>query len=60
MKKLIQIIKEKLLVEKRIAQVTSSLDVVFVFDVIKTSHAFDRRNRDDIEDYNQRPIGYLF
>lgn len=56
MKTLRQIIKEELLLEKRIAQVTSSLEVVFSFDVNRTSHAFDRDVRDDIVGYNQRPI----
>ena len=56
MKPLRQIIKEELLLEKRIAQVRASIEVSFSFDVNRTSHAFDRKTRDDIEDYNQRPI----
>ena len=56
MKSLRQIIKEELLLEKRIAQVRASIEVSFSFDVNRTSHAFDRKTRDDIEDYNQRPI----
>ena len=56
MKTLRQIIKEELLLEKRITQVNSSLEVVFLFDVNRTSHAFDRDTRDDIEGYNVRPI----
>ena len=56
MKTLRQIIKEELLLEKRIAQVTTSLEFLFSFDVNRTSHAFDRKTRDDIEDYNPRPI----
>jgi hypothetical protein len=56
MKTLRQIIKEELLLEKRIAQVRTSIEVVFSFDVKRTSHAFDRKTRDDIEDYNPRPI----
>ncbi len=56
MKTLRQIIKEELLLEKRITQVNSSLEVVFLFDVNRTSHAFDRDTRDDIEGYNIRPI----
>ena len=56
MKTLREIIKENLLVEKRITQVNSSLEVLFVFDVNRTSHAFDRDTRDDIEGYNVRPI----
>jgi hypothetical protein len=56
MKTLRQIIKEELLLEKRITQVNSSLEVLFSFDVNRTSHAFDRSVRDDIEGYNKRPI----
>ena len=56
MKTLRQIIKEELLLEKRIAQVRTSFEVLFSFDVNRTSHAFDRKTRDDIEDYNPRPI----
>jgi hypothetical protein len=56
MKTLRQIIKEELLLEKRIAQVRTSFEVSFSFDVNRTSHAFDRKTRDDIEDYNPRPI----
>ena len=56
MKTLRQIIKENLWVEKRITQVNSSLEVLFVFDVNRTTHAFDRDTRDDIEGYNVRPI----
>ena len=56
MKTLRQIIKEELLLEKRIAQVRTSFEVSFSFDVNRTSHAFDRKTRNDIEDYNPRPI----
>lgn len=56
MKNLRQIIKEELLLEKRIAQVSSTIEVIFSFDVSRTSHAFDRAVRDDIIGYNQRPI----
>jgi hypothetical protein len=56
MKTLRQIIKEELLIEKKITQVNSSLEVLFLFDVNRTSHAFDRDVRDDIVGYNTRPI----
>ena len=56
MKTLRQIIKEELLFEKRITQVSSSLEISFSFDVNRTSHAFDRSVRDDIVGYNTRPI----
>jgi hypothetical protein len=56
MKTLRQIIKEELLIEKKITQVNSSLEVSFLFDVNRTSHAFDRDVRDDIIGYNPRPI----
>ena len=56
MRNLRQIIKEELLLEKRITQVRTSFEVAFSFDVNRTTHAFDRETRDDIEDYNTRPI----
>jgi hypothetical protein len=56
MRTLRQIIKEELLLEKRIAQVSSTIEVIFSFDVSRTSHAFDRAVRDDIIGYNTRPI----
>ena len=56
MKTLRHIIKEELLLEKRIAQVSTSIEVLFSFDINRTSHAFDREVRDDIGDYNPRPI----
>ena len=33
---------ELLILEKRIAQITANIEVVFAFDVVKTSHAEDR------------------
>jgi hypothetical protein len=56
MRSLRQIIKEELLVEKRIAQIAKNLEVNFSFDVDRTSHAFDRAVRHDIVGYNDRPI----
>lgn len=56
MRTLRQIIKEELLLEKRIAQVSSTIEAAYLFDVSRTSHAFDRAVRDDIIGYNTRPI----
>ena len=39
-----EIIKKNLLLEKRIAQISSQVEIVFGFDVIKTKHATDRMN----------------
>lgn len=56
MKSLRQIIKEELLLEKRIAQISSSIEVSFMFEIDNSSHSHDRKVRPDIEDYNQTPI----
>ena len=56
MKTLRQLIKEELLLEKRIAQISSSLEVVFSFDVITTTHSDDQKVRTNIEDYNETPV----
>lgn len=56
MKNLRQLIKEELLLEKRIAQISSSLEVVFSFDVITTTHSDDQKVRTNIEDYNETPV----
>lgn len=37
-------IEEFLILEKRIAQISSNLDVIFAFDVIKTTHTEERSN----------------
>lgn len=51
MTKLIKnIIKEELLLEKRIAQLSSTLEVIFAFDLIKTKHAEKRK------DFNKRGL----
>jgi hypothetical protein len=54
MRNLRQIIKEELLLEKRITQVRTSFEVAFSFDVKKTKHADDRETRNDIEGYNEK------
>jgi hypothetical protein len=56
MNNLRQLIKESLLLEKRIAQISSQIEVTFAFDVDRSKHAYDRRVRDDIEDYDKREV----
>ena len=56
MKTIRELIKEELLLEKRIAQISSSFSVSFMFELDKTKHADSRTVRDDIEGYNERPI----
>ena len=61
MKNLKQIIQEELLLEKRIAQISSNIEVMFSFDLIKHKggHADLRskgQGREDIEGYDMRPI----
>jgi len=52
------IIKEQLLLEKRIGQLSSTIDVTFGFDVIKTKHAEKRKdfNKRDISTQHERMI----
>ena len=56
MSSLRQIIKEHLLLEKRIAQLMSSFEVNYGFEVDRTSHAHHRKTRTGIIDYNEKEI----
>lgn len=50
--KLKELIKEQLLLEKRIAQISSTIEVTFGFDVVKTKHAEKRK------DVTKRNLGH--
>ena len=56
MKTLRELIKEELLLEKRIAQISSSIEISFSFDVNTTTHSDEQKVRTDIEDYNETPV----
>lgn len=51
-----KIIKENLILEKRIGQIASKIEVIFSYDIDRTSHAYDRKTRNDIELYDEREI----
>jgi len=51
-----KIIKENLLLEKRISQISANIEVTFGFDVDRTHHAYIRKTRSDIEGYDEREI----
>lgn len=51
-----EIIKENLLLEKRISQISANIEVTFGFDVDRTHHAYIRKTRSDIEGYDEREI----
>ena len=51
-----ELIKEQLLLEKRIAQLMSSFKVHYSFEVDRTMHAHLRRTRTGIDNYNDREI----
>mgnify|MGYP000642646725 FL=1 len=51
-----QLIKEHLLLEKRIAQLMSSFKVQYSFEVDRTTHAYHRKTRTGISDYNEKEI----
>lgn len=52
------LIKECLILEKKIAQIVTNLKISFNFEVDRKSHAFDRATRPELvgTEYNQRPI----
>lgn len=56
MKHLRRLIKEHLLLEKRIAQLLSNIKIQYSFDIDRTTHAYLRKTRTGIEDYNQKEI----
>jgi len=56
MNNLRQLIKEHLLLEKRIGQLLSNIKIQYSFDVDRTTHAYLRKDRPDLEDYNQKEI----
>jgi hypothetical protein len=51
-----QLIKESLLLEKRIAQLSANIKVTFSFDIDRSYHAYLRRTREGIENYDEREI----
>lgn len=46
----------RLLLEKRIGQISSNIEVVFGFDILSTKHSVDRSTRTGLLNYNQTPI----
>jgi len=56
MRDLRKLIKEHLLLEKRIAQLKSNIMVSLYYDIDRGTHAYDRSTRPDKEDYNQREV----
>jgi hypothetical protein len=56
MSSLRQLIKEHLLLEKKIAQIMTSISIQYAFEVDRTHHAYERRTRTDIVGYNQKEI----
>ena len=46
----------KLLLEKRIGQILSNIEVVLGFDIVSTKHSVDRSTRGGLSNYNQKPI----
>jgi hypothetical protein len=51
-----KIIKENLLLEKRISQISANIEVAFGFDIDRTHHAYLRKTRSGIEGYDEREI----
>lgn len=51
-----RLVRNRLLLEKRIGQVFSKIEIEFAFDIDRTRHAYDRSIRTNIDDYNQKEI----
>jgi hypothetical protein len=56
MNRLRQIIKEQLLLEKKIGTLLTNIEVTYSFELDRSPHAYDRRTRTDIQDYNTKEI----
>lgn len=56
MNRLRQIIKEQLLLEKKIGTLLTKIEVTYSFELDRSTHAYDRRTRTDIQDYNTKEI----
>lgn len=56
MNRLRQIIKEQLLLEKKIGTLLTKIEVSYSFELDRSPHAYDRRTRTDIQDYNTKEI----
>lgn len=50
------LIRKYILLEKRIGQLVSNMEVVFAFDLITTKHSDDRGMGRSIENYDDRPV----
>jgi len=51
-----RLVRNRLLLEKRIGQLFANIEIEFSFDIDRTKHSHDRSTRTDIEDYNRTPI----
>ena len=56
MSELRRLIKEHILLEKKIGQIMTKIEVSFGFEIDRTPHAYERRSRNNIEDYNEKEI----
>ncbi len=56
MSELCRLIKEHLLLEKKIGHIMSKIEIAFGFEIDRTTHAYERKNRTDIPGYNDREI----
>lgn len=56
MQTLREIIRKKLLLEKKIAQLSDNVKITLSYDVDRTSHSKLRSTRPELEDYNQKEI----
>jgi hypothetical protein len=56
MSELRRLIKEHILLEKKIGQIMTKIEVSFGFEIDRSPHAYERSSRNDIEGYNEKVI----
>jgi hypothetical protein len=56
MSELRRLIKEHILLEKKIGQIMTKIEVLFGFEIDRSKHASERSSRNDIEGYNEKEI----
>ena len=56
MSELRRLIREHILLEKKIGQIMTKIEVLFGFEIDRSKHASERSSRNDIEGYNEKEI----
>ena len=56
MSELRRLIREHILLEKKIGQIMTKIEVLFGFEIDRSKHASERSSRNNIEGYNEKEI----